>query len=236
VKPLLLVKVGSAVAPVLEARGDFEVLFAAILGGKEALLVVDATKGGGLPDPTQYRGVIVPGSSASVRDEAPWMQSLQGWIRGVVEAKVPLLGVCFGHQLLGEALGGRVEKNPAGREIGTVAIELTKEGALDPLFFGVPRIFRANATHVDAVVRLPPGATVLATNDHGLQAFRAAPSAAGVQFHPEMDADVVRGYVGARADAIAAEGLDPSKLVRSARDCPLAVMVVRNFAGLDPIE
>jgi GMP synthase (glutamine-hydrolysing) len=114
-------------------------------------------------------------------------------------------------------------------------VELTRAGQDDPLFAGVPRIFRANATHVDAVVRLPPGATVLAQNGHGLQAFRATPTAAGVQFHPEMDADVVRGYIGERSAALAAEGLDPSRLVRGARDCPLAVTVLRNFAGLPPL-
>lgn len=233
--PLLLLKVGSAVEPVRKARGDFEHLFAEILGGRDAIEVADATKGSTLPTPSHYRGVIVPGSSSSVREEARWMLGLQAWIRMTVEREVPFLGVCFGHQLLGEALGGRVEKNPVGREIGTVQIELTREGQADPLFAGIPRIFRANATHQDAVVQLPPGATVLATNDHGLQAFRATPTAAGIQFHPEMDADVVRGYIGARAEQITAEGLDPSKLVRAARDCPLAVAVLRNFAGLPPL-
>jgi GMP synthase (glutamine-hydrolysing) len=161
------------------------------------------------------------------------MGALSEWVRRAVDRKVPMLGVCFGHQILGEALGGRVERNPLGREIGTVQVERTREGGADPAFLGVPRIFRANATHRDAVVRLPPGATVLASNRHGLQAFRVG-SAVAVQFHPEMDGDAVRGYIAARADELAAEGLDAGKLLRGARDCPIATTVIHNFAGMGP--
>jgi len=227
------VKVGSAIESVRERRGDFEEWFAQILGGQGHLEVADATTGTTLPDPGGYAGVIVPGSSASVRDETPWMRELQTWVGAAVDRHVPMLGVCFGHQIFGEALGGRVERNPLGREIGTVQIELTREGGMDPVFQGLPRIFRANATHRDAVVRLPEGASVLAANAHGLQAFRIG-SAVAVQFHPEMDGDAVRGYIAARAEDLAAEGLDSSKLLRGARDCPMATMVIRNFAGLGP--
>ena len=82
------------------------------------------------------------------------------------DAGVPVLGVCFGHQLVGYAYGGRVRKNPNGWEVGTVDVELTDEGARDPLFAGLPRRIFVNQSHRDEVGTLGPDTRVLAAGAH----------------------------------------------------------------------
>jgi GMP synthase (glutamine-hydrolysing) len=155
------------------------------------------------------------------------MQQTEAYIRQVIEAKTPLLGICFGHQIMAQALGGNVRPNPRGREIGTV--EVTKL-AHDPLFEGLPETFLANSTHVDTVVELPPGATVVASTalePHAALAFGAL--ARGVQFHPEIDRNVMRGYVDVRRQRLHDEGLDVDAILARTSETPLARELLRNF-------
>ncbi len=94
-------------------------------------------------------------------------------MREAVQAGTPLLGICYGHQLLAHALGGRVDYNPAGRESGTVFIDLHPPAFEDPLFAAMPARFAAHATHLQTVLRPPEGATVLARSEQdGCHAFR----------------------------------------------------------------
>jgi GMP synthase (glutamine-hydrolysing) len=145
-----------------------------------------------------------------------------------VQAGVPTLGICFGHQLLGQALGGLVEENPRGREIGSVPLETLEA---NPLLGGVTQPFVANMSHRDSVTRLPAGAQVLARTALEPHAVvRYAPRAWGVQFHPEFDGEVMRGYIEARRTVLGAEGIDPDGL--DARDAPDARAVLQTFARL----
>ena len=141
---------------------------------------------------------------------------------------MPLLGICFGHQMIAQALGGEVKKNPRGREIGTVRVQRLLD---DPLFAGLPRSFDMNATHVDAVVELPPHAEVLATTSlDPVAAFRVGDRVKAVQFHPEFDADVMRGYLRARTDKVREEGLDPDALLAAVHEGTRGRDVLRGFA------
>jgi len=129
-----------------------------------------------------YDGVIISGSQSSVYQDEPWMAELATWVRGAIEAALPVLGVCWGHQLLAQIFGGSVSDR--GRyELGYVEVDQVHD---DPLFDGVPDPFTAFATHSDEVTGLPEDVTVLARNDAGIQAFRKD-RAYGVQFHPEYD-------------------------------------------------
>jgi GMP synthase (glutamine-hydrolysing) len=136
---------------------------------------------------------------------------------------VPVLGVCFGHQLLGKAAGGNVVQNPRGREIGTVRVQLTEKGRRDPLFTwaaDAPEI-EVQATHLDAVDPLPPGATILASNENSAaQAFRLSETVAAVQFHPELWAEAMRDLIESRKDQLAAEGFDAKKLASEVHEVP----------------
>jgi GMP synthase (glutamine-hydrolysing) len=176
----------------------------------------------------QIAGVIITGSPASVTERAPWMLRREAELAALVRGGVPVLGLCFGHQMLAQALGGRVEKNPLGREIGTVNLSW----AADPLL-GTEGEGLVNMSHVDAVVQVPPGAEVLARTERDrCAAIRFAPSAFGVQFHPEFDAEIVGCYLHERRDRIAAEGQDPVALAQAARDTPAATAVLRRFLRL----
>ena len=110
---------------------------------------------------------------------------------------------------------------------------LTSEAVDDDLLGGGPAVFRAQASHLESVLELPPGATRLATTDlDPNHAFRVGRSAWGVQFHPEFDADITRGYLRARRAAITSEGLDVDRLIDGVAPAPHATRVLRRFAGL----
>ncbi|WP_251342137.1 type 1 glutamine amidotransferase [Haloplanus halophilus] len=138
---------------------------------------------GDLPPGFAYDGAVVTGSRASVYWDEPWIDDLLDWIGEAADRGLPILGVCYGHQALATALGGRVEAMD-DIEIGYREIDR----ADDPLFAGVDAPLVAFETHSDRVVDLPPGATLLAENERGVQAFRRG-DCWGVQFHPEYDRD-----------------------------------------------
>lgn len=141
-----------------------------------------------------------------------------------------MLGICFGHQLLGQALGGEVTKNPAGREIGTVDLDLVA----DDLLFGCAAApYRVNATHVDTVSRLPPGARVLArTRLERHAAVRFTETTWGVQFHPEIDAEIMRAFLEERRALIDAEGLDSEALLQGVDDAPAGASMLAQFVQM----
>jgi GMP synthase (glutamine-hydrolysing) len=137
-------------------------------------------------------GVVVTGSYASVTEQKPWMKALGAALLEAAE-RVPVLGVCFGHQLLAAALGGTVERNPRGPEIGTHEVELTPAGRADPLLAAFPPRVAVQQMHEDHVPALPPGAVLLATNAHApVQAFAHGRRLRAVQFHPEFTPARVR--------------------------------------------
>lgn len=209
--PVLILVTGEPVAQAMPEHGTFADMIVRrargawphgfILGDPRA---TDAV----LPDPSELSGVVVTGSPASVTERSAWILEAEAYLRSVVRTRRPILGICFGHQLLATALGGEVAKNPQGREIGSVDVDVTHPHR----WLGFSR-GRANATHVDSVVRLPRGARSLArTEREPHAAIEFAEDVLGVQFHPEIDAPVMRHYIDARRDRIAQEGQDPEAL------------------------
>lgn len=144
-----------------------------------------------LPKGGDFGAVLVMGSKNHVYSREPWMEETLDFLRGALYSDIPVMGVCFGHQLVGEGLGGRVVKMEE-REFGFREIELTEEGLGSELFRGFPETFVSFTTHEDTVKRLP-GARVLARNDFGLQSFESRDLPAfGIQFHPEYDLTMAR--------------------------------------------
>jgi len=214
---LLVVQTGST-----HLHGDYPRWFERALG--MTLPVLRAHEGEALlPALERVRphGVIVSGSPLSVTEEAPWMLQLGDDLLRIGARGTPVLGVCFGHQLLARAAGGAVVQNPRGREIGTVRVQLTEAGRKDPLFapWAQGPEIEVQATHLDAVDPLPPGATVLASNENtAAQAFRLSETVAAVQFHPELWAEAMRDLIASRRDKLAAEGTDATALQKRVRD------------------
>jgi len=216
--PVLVLVAGDPVPQVLSERGGFADLIRAAAGSawEGPWLEVDLRRGALLPGAGSIAAVVITGSASSVTDREPWVMRGEEYLRHLVSCHVPVFGICFGHQMLGQALGGHVARNPRGREIGTVDFVVL---AADPILDGAAPPLRANTTHVDTVQRLPSGAIVLArTEREPHAAVRFSERAWGVQFHPEMDAAVVCGYIDSRRDVLRAEGLDPDELIRSADD------------------
>lgn len=226
---ILILVAGTTIPAIAARRGDYPRWIREAVGDAwaGAWAEHDLRSNAPLPGPRSADAFVITGSSSSVTERAPWMLRAEELIRGIAAARVPLLGLCFGHQMIAQALGGEVARNPRGREIGTVRVQRVAD---DPLFAGLPRAFHVNATHVDVVARLPPGAEVLATTAlDDVSAFRVGDRVRCVQFHPEFDDDVVRDYLRIRAPLIRGEGADPEAMLARAggtrgRD------VMRNFA------
>jgi GMP synthase (glutamine-hydrolysing) len=231
-RPLCIVVTGEPPLVTRKSRGGFAALIRQAIGAAWSgpWLEIDAWRAQPLPSHDQVSGVVVTGSAASVTTPEPWMTPIEDYLVGAVERAKPVLGICFGHQLLGRALGGAVERNPRGREIGTVLVEVDKS---DPLLDGGVKPFLANMTHVDSVTELPQGARVLArTALEPFAALRFAETAWGIQFHPEIDAQVMNHYIQTRREQLAVEGLDAEKLVSSVRETPASTAVLTRFAEL----
>jgi GMP synthase (glutamine-hydrolysing) len=108
------------------------------------------------------------------------------WLKQVVQKNIPVLGICFGHQLLAHTFGGSVDFHELGEEKGEVEIRLTKEGKQDPLLGVLPEHFKGYASHFQTVTRIPKNAIVLAENDfESTHALAFKENVWGVQFHPE---------------------------------------------------
>ncbi|MFC4356994.1 type 1 glutamine amidotransferase [Halobium salinum] len=196
----------------------------------DADLVEFAASEGELP-PTggydEYDGVVVTGSRASVYWDEPWIRPLVEWVDGAAESGLPVLGVCFGHQVVAEALGGHVEameefeigyrevRRVGGAVEGSDAdggVQPDDDGARpgdgdDPLFAGIDDRFTVFTTHGDSVVDLPPGAQVLAENEYGVHGFRVG-HAFGVQFHPEYDPETARAVTRGKEERLGTERVE----------------------------
>ena len=229
-KRILVVKTGEPVPRIAEKRGQFADLIAGSIGpGFEGDFAVVDVRTEDAPGARSADAIVITGSAANVPNRDAWIVRTEAWLRDVVAAGTPVFGICFGHQLLAQALGGEVQKNPRGREIGTIAIDRTTD---DPIFDGLPASFSANVTHIDTVVRLPPGAVALARSgldDH--QAIRFTESCYGVQFHPEIDAEVMRGYVETRREILASEGFDVEAMLAAIGEGDPGRRTLQNFVS-----
>lgn len=162
-----------------------------------------------LPDEGRVDAAVIAGSVDSVNDDRPYVRALREWIR---DTDAPIFGVCFGHQILADALGGTVERM-RDPELGYRTFAVDEPD--DPLFDDLPAELTAFACHGDAVVEPPPDATVLASNDRGVQALRTGRNAS-IQFHPEVDPDFARTLLG-DVDASEAERVEALATVTDAK-------------------
>lgn len=230
-KKLYIIKVGTTFSDTRYEYGDFDLWTLRGLGGGNTLIrVIDAEHGDPLPDAGKCLGVIVTGSHAMVTENLEWSVKVAHWIPSLMKKDVPFLGICYGHQLLADALGGKVGYHPGGTEIGTVDINLLPGSTDDPLFLSLPPVFAAHVSHSQTVEVLPEGAVHLAMNTfEPNHAYRVGRCAWGVQFHPEYTADIMRSYIINEKNKLLDEGINIRGILDSVRETPVATTILSSF-------
>lgn len=193
-----------------------------------------------LPDHVGHDALVVLGGPMGAGDDEKhaWIGPVKELLRDAHAAAVPTLGICLGHQLIAAALGGTVEPNPRGQQVGLLDVGWTRAAVADPLLGSLATPRRGVQWNDDVVTTLPGGATLLAeTPDGEVQAVRYGERMWGVQLHPEVDDVVLRPWADEDRGSHETRGIDTDALldaVRAARaelDAawrPLAVA----FAGL----
>jgi GMP synthase (glutamine-hydrolysing) len=183
-------------------------------------------------DVLDWSGIVISGSAASVTSPEPWMDGLADLVRDAVDGSVPVLGVCFGHQMVAHALYGlgavRRAETP---EIGWRDIEVL---STDSLLAGLGGGFRTFESHFDEVSPDIDGLQVLARSRHcAVQAFRLERGPVwGVQFHAEMALEEARDLANRRIGGRPDLGLDLEReLSRAVDSAWLAERILANFAA-----
>ena len=231
-KPILIIKTGSTFPSIKESRGDFEDwIIAGMEIEREKFLIRDVSNGESLPDYEKISGIVITGSHANVTEHHDWSERTAEWLPGAVKKEIPLLGICYGHQLLAHAMGGEVGDNPNGLEFGTVEAHLAEIAQKDRLFSFLPAKVHLQATHTQSIIKLPPGAKLLAsTSMDANHAFRIGHCAWGIQFHPEFDADIVKRYIEILRDYLQAKRLQPDELIENCFETPFGKRFLKRFA------
>lgn len=187
--------------------GEYPGFFERLLAGKgftfESWSVVEHI----FPDgPEVADGWLITGSKHGAYEDHPWIPPLEQLIRDIVSANRPLIGVCFGHQIIAQALGGRVEKFPGGWVVGQQEYD-----------FGGDTM-TINAWHQDQVIEAPEGAQVVASGNHCANAALLYPGKAfTVQPHPEYGDDFIAGLIETRGPGVVPDDLMAAAKTRMGR-------------------
>lgn len=223
---VLLLKTGDPLPVVRARRGPFQHWFGPLLTRYDLRLAIWEAQTDERRPQGDFDAVIVTGSPSSVHHHEPWSERAAAWLADSAP-HTPILGVCYGHQLLAHALGGRSGPNPRGPEYGVVQVDVQP----DLLFEGFPRRMSVYQMHSDAVLELPPGARVLADNPvTSVQAFGVGDHIRAVQFHPEFDVDYLSAALGIRRERL--ELGHPGftdRALEGLRDLPEQPQIIWNF-------
>ena len=205
-----------------KAHGGYMRWFDDAMGKRVSLVPWDVRERQVEPDLGEYAGMLVTGSPASLTQPEPWMENAIELIRQAAETGLPVLGVCFGHQLVGCAFGAQTVPAPDNGEHGSHPISLNESGQNDPLFANMPEEFFAQLTHYDEVdpmaVSFSNGLRILATSPGcAVQALAAGDNIRSVQYHPEFFRELMQRYLDDRHESPAA------------RECEVASTVFKNW-------
>lgn len=232
-KPFLIVKTGGTFSDYSNLHGDFEDWTACAMAlAPDQWECVNLQAGEKLPAPGDYAGIVLTGAHEMVTDDRKWIHDTAKWVRESVAGGFPMLGICFGHQLMAMALGGEAGFHPEGPEIGTMDIRLTEAAPHDPLFSQMPGIFPGHTTHYQCALTMPPKAVLICASEHEPhQAFRVGDHAWGVQFHPEFDAEAMRLYLTRQEETIAEHGGNVAQLLSNVRETKESTGLMKLFVS-----
>ncbi len=202
-----ILETGEVAEDLKRRHGDYPAMFQRLLGAEDPTLefaTVSVVKGEMPAGPHQADGWLITGSRHGVYDDLPWIGPLKQFVRDCIAARVPVVGICFGHQLLAEALGGRVEKSAKGWGVGVHDYHVvSRPGWMTDL----PAHFSVGAMHQDQIVEKPAEAHVLATSPFCEYAALAYgdpedPTAISVQPHPEFEPGFLDELIAMRSGTV----------------------------------
>lgn len=188
---------GHAPDTLIDDTGDYDAIFTAMLSGHGLTFrnyaVVDGQFPAGADDAD---GWLITGSKHGAYEDHPWIAPLEALIRDIHARGLPLIGVCFGHQIIAQALGGKVEKYPGGWAVGPTDYQQGDQ------------TLTVNAWHQDQITRRPDGARVLASNDFCENAVLAyGDTIWTLQPHPEFTTHFVEGLIRSRGRGVVPDAL-----------------------------
>ena len=230
-KNLYIVKCGSTFDSIKDEFRDFEDWIIDKLEDKNRdIYVLDVQNDEDLPILEKSDVVIFTGSHSMVTDEESWSLNLESWLLNLIKDEIPLLCICYGHQLLAKSLGGVSGYHENGIEIGTVDVFLEENAKNDELFSELENSFKAHTIHSQTVLELPKGAVRLAFNNHDKNhAFRVGSCAWGVQFHPEFDENIMDLYID---EVSKKKDLNIKELKENISKTPVSTLVLKEFERL----
>ena len=194
---LAILETGRPPDKLAERFGDYPAMFARLLGDGFEIATFDAQRGQ-LPGPADHYSYLITGSPAGVYEALPWIAPLLDFIRAAESSR--MVGVCFGHQAMAEALGGKVEKSDKGWGVGLHRYAIVRP---EPWVDSAAEV-AAPASHQDQVVVQPPNTQVVATSEFtpfAALAWTDRP-AISFQFHPEFEPDYAKALIAARRDRL----------------------------------
>lgn len=198
--------------PLRHIAGDYRQMFAELFSRHAPQLQLEYfdVRNGEFPASVDAcEAFVCTGSRFSAYDDEGWIQELKNFLRQLRSADKPFVGICFGHQVMAEALGGKVEKAEQGWGIGVHSLNVVKaESWMQPE--------RASCgvqySHRDQVVRLPENSVLLGESDHcPVAMFRVGEKMLGIQGHPEFPAAYVEALVRGRTELIGADKVNAAK-------------------------
>lgn len=177
--------------------GEYPAMFARLLDGHGFTFRTYGVVNGELPAAaTDCDGWLITGSKYGAYEDHPWIPPLEQLIRDAFAAHVPVVGICFGHQIVAQAMGGKVQKYAGGWAVGATDYDFGGES------------ITLNAWHQDQVTALPKGAKVIASNDFCANAALLYDDRAlTIQAHPEYGPDFINGLMRTRGKGVVPDPL-----------------------------
>jgi len=165
-------------------------------------------------DPGDF--LLIMGGPMSVNDSDPWIAEELEFLQEAIAKGIPILGICFGSQLLAKAVGGAVAPGPSV-EIGMVPVTVTNEGQVDPVFSHGPSTFQVFQWHGEGISLPPEIPALVASADFPVQAFRVGERCYGLLFHPEMEEAGMQALCRECPDDVQKGGISPETICTQAQ-------------------
>jgi len=231
---ILILKTGSTLDNIKALHGDFEDWIAEKMLMHPHEYHVHATGDyNSLPPEQDYSGIIITGSPEMVTEINLKKTRMHGWLMERQKSGQPMLGICFGHQLLNILNGGTVAFNPSGNNTCMEKTHLTRAGRKDNLLGNLPDSFDVYKVHQQSIHTPPESAEILARNDDGIiDAIRFHEHTWGLQFHPEFDAAISRLTIREQENDLNSEGFDVQKLLNNVAEVDYGERIFKRFREL----